>query len=98
LVDNGGSAIFKNEGDMKDAVNEVAAFTVYPNPANTMVTIEGTAAGFDYVLSNSFGQVIQTGNTKSNVKELDVSNLSAGIYMLNVQGSKNETIRLVITR
>jgi hypothetical protein len=98
LVDNGGSAIFKNEGDMNDAVNEVAAFTVYPNPANTMVTIEGAEAGFDYVLSNSFGQVIQTGNTKSNVKELDVSNLSAGIYMLNVQGSKNETNRLVITR
>jgi hypothetical protein len=98
LIDIGGSAIFKNEGDMNDAVNEVAAFTVYPNPANTMVTIEGTEAGFDYVLSNSFGQVIQTGHTASNVTEVEVSDLSAGVYMLSLQGSKNETIRLVITR
>jgi hypothetical protein len=98
LIDNGGSAIFKNEGDMNDAVNEVAAFTVYPNPANTMVTIEGTEAGFDYVLSNSFGQVIQTGHTASNVTEVEVSDLSAGVYMISLQGSKNETIRLVITR
>jgi hypothetical protein len=98
LVDNGGSAIFKNEGDMNDAVNEVAAFTVYPNPANTMVTIEGTAAGFDYVLSNSFGQVMQTGHAASNVTEIDVSDLSAGIYMLTLTGRKNENVRLVITR
>jgi hypothetical protein len=98
LVDNGGSVIFKNEGDMNDAVNEVAAFTVYPNPANTMVTIEGAEAGFDYVLSNSFGQVMQTGHAASNVTEIDVSDLSAGIYMLTLTGRNNENVRLVITR
>jgi hypothetical protein len=88
LVDNGGSAIFKNEGDMNDAVNEVAAFTVYPNPANTMVTIEGTAAGFDYVLSNSFGQVIQTGHAASNVTELDVSRFKCGYLYANTYGKE----------
>jgi hypothetical protein len=77
LVDNGGSAIFKNEGDMNDAVNEVAAFTVYPNPANTMVTIEGAEAGFDYVLEQQLWPGNANGYAASNVKEIDVSDLSA---------------------
>ena len=64
--------------------------TIYPNPADDYVSIEGVV--FEKaVLYNSLGQMVVT--TKSNV--IDVSSLESGIYLLKLD---NNTTRSIVIR
>jgi len=54
---------------------------VYPNPFITKIYFKYANGNENYVLSNSFGQLIWAGK---NMEEQDFSNLQNGIYFLNV--------------
>ncbi|EDP94294.1 endonuclease [Kordia algicida OT-1] len=63
------------------AVNE--DFTIYPNPVVNQLEIKIFAAeNASYKIHNLFGQVVKVGNLQN--KTLNVSNLKAGMYILQV--------------
>jgi hypothetical protein len=80
-------------------------FRVYPNPTEGLVTVQppaGLSAGFELSVFNSQGQQVagytfwQSGNQS---KQIDLSSLKAGIYMLNIR-TREDTflIRLLLVR
>ena len=79
---------------------EVSGFKVFPNPANTFVTLSGTKVN-DAVLQlfSIDGMLILEEQTYSVKHQLDISELPPGLYFLslvNDRGRTNE--RLIITR
>lgn len=67
-----------------------ATFKVYPNPATSLITIEGTFEIATVVVYNLLGQEVLT--TTSEI--LNIENLTRGIYLVNIidiEGNKSTT-------
>jgi Secretion system C-terminal sorting domain len=64
------------------AIKEVSA---YPNPATTMVTIEG-ATSDQFTISNSIGQTVLIGKMMNH--KIDISALASGNYYLQIPNVK----------
>ena len=68
-----------------EAVAELVS--VYPNPANDFVTIEGTEAT-EVQIFNTLGQSVQTFH---NTNQLNTSNLPEGVYLLHITSTDGNT-------
>ncbi len=66
-----------------DAVNEVSNETLsfYPNPASTVITIQGNYRG-NFRIVNSIGSLVAMGTMNSELQQLDLSGLSEGLYII----------------
>lgn len=71
-------------------INEVAAATlaIYPNPANATFTIESSNASVAYRLMDLNGRVILSSADDALMHNVNVSNLTAGVYILHTTETK----------
>ena len=67
--------------------NNEVAFMMYPNPVKDYLTIESANAAVVKIYSVS-GQMLSEQNINEGTTTIDLSNLNAGIYFINV----NETV------
>jgi hypothetical protein len=75
---------------------ETVQFEIYPNPATTELTIQG-AAFSTYTIYNVLGkECIQTTDLLN--KQIDVSTLSAGMYILQLATSDGKTVQQKFTK
>lgn len=65
------------------------SFIVYPNPVNTILTIQSSTNYFAFELRNLAGKVALKQN---NSKTLDVTNLPEGLYLITLYGDNNEIL------
>jgi hypothetical protein len=70
--------------------------TVYPNPANGVVRIEGVVAD-EVQVYNAFGQMVKT---VRNSNEISVEGLAEGVYLVRIRDSKgvSQTERITVIR
>lgn len=61
---------------------EVTAFTTYPNPATSLVTIEGKNNIDSISIHNLLGQEVLVAKPNATQTTLDVSSLNAGLYIV----------------
>ncbi|MBP3253033.1 MAG: leucine-rich repeat protein [Bacteroidales bacterium] len=73
-------------------VEEGNVFSVYPNPANEQITIEGKG---DITVINNAGQVVKTLNGIRGIKEINVSDLENGVYYIK---NGNVTKKVIIEK
>ncbi|MBI4647433.1 MAG: T9SS type A sorting domain-containing protein, partial [Bacteroidia bacterium] len=66
------------------SVNNTGYISVYPNPANNTVIIEGLQAG-KIELMNIHGQVIKDMDITAPKTTIDISKLSGGVYITRIQ-------------
>lgn len=57
-------------------------FKVYPNPTEDVLYVQASAVLGNIVISDASGQVVMTTESSSNLMEIDVRRLDAGIYFL----------------
>lgn len=92
-----GMHILQPDFDPMTGINQpnVSQISCYPNPSSDFVRIEGVSSESNSVeVFNSTGRmVLSQGVSNSGVLEIDVSNLSPGLYLLL---AGNDSIRLVI--
>lgn len=70
------------------------AVSVYPNPASTMLNVH--AENFDNVqVINFLGQVVYSANVTENDFQINVSNLSNGVYFIRLNGENTVTKKFV---
>jgi len=71
-----------------------ANFTVYPNPANDVVTVSlADNTNGSIVLTSADGKVIETRNfTNSSVESFDVKSLTSGVYFFQVGNTTQKVI------
>jgi len=85
--DMGNCIIVVGEGEDVEEINDLS--NIYPNPANSYISIEGVE--FEKAtLTNSLGQIVLT--TDNNM--IDVSSLEAGLYLLKLDN--NITRKIII--
>lgn len=61
---------------------DINAFGIYPNPANSILNINGEAE-FDYVMFNGMGQLVAKGNANGNA-QISVESMAKGVYFLRI--------------
>jgi hypothetical protein len=62
--------------------------SVYPNPFNETISINGLPNSYDFSISNILGQVLLTGQAQNNTIN-KLAQLSSGIYMLTIRTDIN---------
>ena len=77
------------------AENQNVNISVYPNPANDVLTIDTKAGNFKYQLINSLGQVVRNGNA-NNKAYVKVSDLNKGIYFLSITSGNQVNVQKVV--
>ncbi|PQJ74164.1 T9SS type A sorting domain-containing protein [Polaribacter gangjinensis] len=77
-----GEAVFKNfKLNIKDF--DLNKIEIYPNPTNSIIYIKSKNTSITKIeFLNSFGQTMRI--IKSKFESIDISNLSAGIYMMKI--------------
>ena len=67
---------------------------VYPNPTNGVLNIVGMVTG-EVVVYNSLAQMVYTESIQSNAEVLDLSELKAGVYILQVRTENAVAVRRI---
>jgi hypothetical protein len=74
------------------------SFRVFPNPAETNIHVEALASeGFEYALTDLAGKSILSATSTNRNIQINISELSAGIYFLNLK-TENSTVRKKIIK
>lgn len=80
------------------AENELATYTIYPNPSNHIVTIEfGNIGNYNVCFYNLQGSLILKEENITKSKEINIESLTSGIYFIEaVDGKGNSNWKKVI--
>lgn len=72
-------------------------WTLYPNPAQTDVTVQMDASGEKrIVLTSTTGQIVYQSTTSENQVTIPVSNFAKGLYLVTIQTSAGTAIKQVV--
>lgn len=70
--------------------------TVYPNPANNVLTVNFSAANYTLQLTDMQGRIAYTKTQCNGTQQVDVSALPAGVYTLMCEGGSLKHLQKVI--
>lgn len=71
-------------------------FSIYPNPATDILRLKGNSKILHFRLLNTLGQVVIDQEVNALNTEFDVSNLTKGVYVANIETENGNTTRKVI--
>jgi hypothetical protein len=93
---NGGFPIFGIAPPVGLAEQQIQQFEVFPNPTNGFLFVETrfiASPSQTYRITNLMGQTLQSGNLMCDGQPIDVSSLSAGMYLLTIDSM---TVKFVV--
>lgn len=70
-------------------------FSIYPNPVNNTLYINGGNAEFSYVMYNGMGQQVANG-TAQGAQQISVSDMSKGVYFIRITSGSQTSIQKVV--
>lgn len=72
-------------------------FTIYPNPTSDFVHIDSNlVSNFNLEVYNNLGQIVLSENFNGAEKQIDLSNLSNGIYIFKIKNADFQEIHKVV--
>ena len=74
---------------------QIKNLSIYPNPANNILSIDIQENAILEIL-NTQGQILNTKSMKEKNNNLDISNLSSGVYTLRIKTDRGIAIRKLI--
>jgi len=86
---------FKNSIVTSVKTIENVKFSVYPNPAQNVLTINSKAKGMVHIYNN-MGVLVKTIEKKSNSERINIAELNAGIYFINIVSANGSQTKKVI--
>ena len=79
-----------------DAISEnEIEFSIYPNPVNSTLTINGGAAEYSYAMFNGMGQMVANGKAQG-TEQINVSEMTKGVYFLRLTTGTQVRIEKVV--
>ncbi len=79
-----------------DAISEnEVEFSIYPNPVNSTLTINGGAAEYSYAMFNGMGQMVANGKAQG-TEQINVSEMTKGVYFLRLTSGTQVRIEKVV--
>jgi hypothetical protein len=86
----------KSDGTLSTSDFILPNFTFYPNPVKHILTINNTAAIDEIEIFSISGNVVLSKKINSNHSEIDLSQVSSGLYLLKVKSDgKTKTIKFI---
>jgi hypothetical protein len=84
------SGIILVQATTSSEIDEVtsADIQVYPNPAKTLLTVTSPHRIFNVNIANPLGQTVYQRDFNTSHIQLDIANLSSGVYFLKINGTK----------
>ena len=72
-------------------------FKIYPNPNSGVFNIESSLnENYELVLYDVFGRQVYTNNFTNSLNRIDVSNLSKGVYFVNISSEEKEFTQKIV--
>lgn len=72
-------------------------FALYPNPANSILYINGGDSEFTYVMYNGMGQVVANGKAQG-TEQISVESLATGVYFIRLTNGTQVHMEKVIVK
>ena len=72
-------------------------FSIYPNPTNSTLFINGGNAEYTYTMYNGMGQVMATGKAKG-TEQISVESMAEGIYFLHLTTGTQVRVEKVVVK
>lgn len=69
---------------------------VYPNPFKDEVTVKTTEKNTNITICNMNGQVVYSNKSNSKINKINLSNLSAGVYILSIHTKSNVVVKRIV--
>ncbi|WP_298541887.1 T9SS type A sorting domain-containing protein [uncultured Aquimarina sp.] len=76
--------------------NEISEFLIYPNPTSSSIIINGNKNIESVSIYDINGKFLKNINNKSSVLNVDLKNLSKGIYILEIRSNSSKQIERFI--
>lgn len=80
-------------------IEKTNSILLYPNPANSILNIATSNAADmpeSYVVYNSLGQIMSSGNITSAIQTLDIARYAQGVYFVKLaKGSETKTLQFI---
>ena len=86
--------------DNNVGINELSndkLFSVYPNPTknNINVKVDKTLLGSEYTLYDNTGKTVLSGKINEEISNIELSNLSGGIYLFSIGNNVKRIVRII---
>ena len=79
-----------------DAVEEnEAEFSIYPNPVNNTLNINGGNAEYSYTMYNGMGQMVAKGTARG-TEQINVSSMTKGVYFLHLTSGTQVRVEKIV--
>lgn len=74
-----------------------AGISVYPNPANNLMTIKAAndLVGSQYLISDQAGRQVLNGKLANETTPVDISQLTSGVYLIQVVGQRRSSVKMI---
>ena len=83
--------------DLTSIEENAEAFAIYPNPANSILYINGGNNEFSYVMFNGMGQVVANGKAQG-TEQINVESLTKGVYFIRLTSGTQVHMEKVVVR
>jgi hypothetical protein len=82
--------------NISESIKE-ADITVYPNPASDVITIKANTgiSGMVYSITDQTGKMMLKGKLNDESTSVDITQLSKGIYLLNIGEQNQQTFKII---
>jgi hypothetical protein len=84
--------VAENGVGFEDITTDVSEFSIFPNPANHMFTIQNTDVNDAIIVYDLVGKKVYSNFASSTLHNVDVSNWRKGVYLVEVNGDKQKVI------
>jgi endo-1,4-beta-D-glucanase Y len=93
------TAKLTNNEKLSKPETQIEGITVYPNPSNGIVNIDGIQAGSNFIISNMQGQTVYQKKAREEEKKIDISYLVNGVYILTVDSNgSSKNLKIIINK
>lgn len=86
--------VVKSELDIEENMTE---FSIYPNPVNGTLFINGGNAEYSYTMCNGMGQVVAKGTAKG-TEQISTEGMTKGIYFLRLTSGAQMHVEKVVVK
>ena len=83
--------------DLTDIEENSDAFAIYPNPANSILYINGGNTEFSYAMFNGMGQIVANGKAHG-TEQINVERLTKGVYFIRLTSGTQVHMEKVVVR
>ena len=95
-LNNGVSKYVGVTNDLNEIQNKIN-YSISPNPTTSKITVKSSLAliGKEFTIYDQLGKEVMSGIINSEETEIDLSNISEGVYLFKAGTEMQETFRII---